>query len=109
MTDLADRRDRGRLDDGQYTDLAKDLERERVENLLDLQRLLEGRSPAIDDVLRLALTESDEITLVQKLAEPARSKQLPQSRLDLIQRGEGSLVQWIIELSFARADRTAAA
>jgi len=109
LSDLRDRRDRGRVDDGQYTDLAKDLDKERVVNLLALQTLLKGRSQTIDEVLYLAMSGSNPGAMLEKLAEAARATRLPQQTVDLIQRGEGSFFQWIVEVSFARADRVAAA
>jgi hypothetical protein len=56
LEDLRDRRDRGRIDEGRYADLATDLDRERIETLIQLRILLQSADEDISDIVADAIS-----------------------------------------------------
>jgi hypothetical protein len=98
LDDLKERRDRGRLDDGRYTDLRTDLDRERIEILLELRQVLQGRDPDIDEVLQDAIGGEQETLLMDRLAEVAQRKGLGHRIVDGLNRHKGTIVSWLIEI-----------
>ena len=74
MNDLKERRDRGRIDEGRYVDLMTDIDRERIEILLGIQKTLQGKDEDIDDIVRGAINGTEELILMDRLAKVAEKK-----------------------------------
>jgi hypothetical protein len=76
LEDLRDRRDRGRIDEGRYADLATDLDRERIETLIQLRTLLQNADEEISYIVEDAIRGDPEGEVMDRLAVAAEEKQL---------------------------------
>lgn len=101
LVDLKDRRDRGRLTDGQYTDLAADLDRERIEILEQLREVLGSRDKDLDRILVGAMGGAAESELGRELLGVAEEKGLGEEIGSQIRQHRGTIISWIVDIGLA--------
>ena len=97
LDELKDRLNRGRISDGQYTDLAADLDRERIEILLEVQSMLQGNDEDIDAIMRDAINGEDEAILMGRLGPVAEKKGLGQRMVEEMKQRKGTILSWLVE------------
>src|SRR5262249_23212115 len=107
LVDLKERRDRGRLDDGRYTDLAADIDRERIGLLYQLKAelaALPGASAAaLDPIIEGAIRKESDVFLLDQLAKVAENRGLGQTLLDQLKQKSGAIFGWLVDVGLAIA------
>jgi hypothetical protein len=98
LADLKDRRDRGRLDDGRYTDLAGDLDRERIEILIQLRGILGARDDDFDHILNSAIDGTRQEDVATNLVDLAKKKGFASNLINSIQNNRGTIISWFVNI-----------
>lgn len=100
LDDLKDRRDKGRINAGEYADLRTDLDRERIELLLELQSLMKGYDDDFDSVMQEAVVspENKEEEIKEKLKDLAEKKGLGTKVIEAIDKHRGIIITWLIDI-----------
>jgi hypothetical protein len=98
LEDLKNRRDRGRVDLGQYTDLSTDLERERIEILMEIKTFLGGKNQQLDHIIGAAINGESDDVLFQQMAVVAEEKGFGKQMVDQLNEHKGTIVSWLIEI-----------
>jgi len=101
LVDIRDRRDRGRLSDGQYTDLAADLDRERIEILDQLREVLGSKDKDIDRILVGAMGGAADSELGRELLGVAEQRGLGEEIGTQIRQHRGTIISWIVDIGLA--------
>jgi hypothetical protein len=107
LKDLRERRENGWIDEGRYTALARELDRERIGILLQLQEILgkapSTRDPELDSIIQDAVRGEDEAVLMDRLAVVAKNKGLGATIVEKLNEHRGTIVSWLVEIGIALA------
>jgi hypothetical protein len=99
LSEIKDRRDNGRLDEGRYVDLANSLDSERIEILLNLQKILKGKNENLDNITADAIRgDESEEKLLDKLAEVAKKEGLSNTIIDGLKTHKDSIISGLIQI-----------
>lgn len=101
LDDLKDRRDRGRIDDGRYADLAADLDSERIQLIIEIRIALGGKDADLDIILQKAINGEPDAVLRQDLAEIAEKKGLSSRIIQGLSEHKGIIISWLVEIGLA--------
>lgn len=98
LSEMKDRRDSGRLDEGRYVDLANSLDSERIEILLNLQKVFKNKNQDLNNIATDAIRGENEEELLDKLAEVAKKEGLSSTIIDGLKAHKDSIISGLIQI-----------
>ena len=95
---ITEQRDNGIIDAGRFMLLERNLNQQRSDILREAGSLLEGLDEDFDAILLDARASEQESTLMERLAQVAQQKGLARQVVASLERQQGTLLFWLIEV-----------
>jgi hypothetical protein len=105
LEDLKRRRNAGYIDNGRYANLSTELDRRRIQILLEIKDVLGGKDRQMDEIIRDAIRGENEYILMDRLAKVAHEKGLGEVLIEELREHKGFIVSWLIEIGIQLAKR----
>jgi hypothetical protein len=107
LMDLKERRDRGRIDEGRYTDLAGDVDRERIEILMQLRSIFGDKDKDLDRIINSAIGGAGSEEIAGDLVDLAKKKGFGAEIISQIEKHQGTIISWIVGIGIEIVRRAA--